>query len=243
MEELTCRLLPYTVADGATNMATDEALLGAALAGVATLRFYGWSPPTLSLGYFQKEQVRLSDPLLAGLPFVRRPTGGETLVHHHELTYALALPRSWLGGERWSVRMHDIIRDALASFGIDARLFEAAAPAEPHGPLCFRHFTPGDLMIGTAKVVGSAQRKHRGALLQHGGILVARSPHSPELPGIRELTGRDLAPQEVAAAVVKSLAAATAARVVEATLAAGEVTAVESLKVRKYGTREWNCKR
>ena len=98
-------------------------------------------------------------------------------------------------------------------------------------------------MIGTAKVVGSAQRKHRGALLQHGGILVARSPHSPELPGIRELTDRDLAPQEVAAAVVKSLAAATAARVVEAMLAAGEVTAVESLKVRKYGTREWNCKR
>ena len=121
MEELTCRLLPYTVADGATNMATDEALLGAALAGVATLRFYGWSPPTLSLGYFQKEQVRLSDPLLAGLPFVRRPSGGETLVHHHELTYALALPRSWLGGERWPVRMHDIIRDALASFGIDAQ--------------------------------------------------------------------------------------------------------------------------
>src|SRR5262249_13270053 len=92
VEELTCRLLPYTVADGQTNVATDEALLESALAGVATLRFYGWSEPTLSLGYFQSHTIRLADPLLAELPFVRRPSGGDTLVQHHELTYALALP-------------------------------------------------------------------------------------------------------------------------------------------------------
>ena len=80
MEELTCRLLPYRVADGPTNMATDEALLEAALAGVATLRFYGWSPPTLSLGYFQSERLRLADPLLAALPFVPRKSM-ETTTH------------------------------------------------------------------------------------------------------------------------------------------------------------------
>ena len=243
MEELTCRLLPYTVADGPTNMATDEALLEAALAGVATLRFYGWSPPTLSLGYFQSERVRLADPLLAELPFVRRPSGGDTLVHDHELTYALALPRSWPGDEPWPVRMHEIIRDALASFGIAAWLLKPAASAPGEGPLCFRHFTPGDLMIGAAKVVGSAQRRRRGALLQHGGILLARSQHTPTLPGIRDLTGQDLAPAPLTAAVVERFAAVTGARVVEASLRPREEIAVKSLISRKYASRQWNFKR
>ena len=61
---------------------------------------------------------------------------------------------------------------------------EAAACREETrftGLLCFQHLTPGDLLLQGAKVVGSAQRRHRGALLQHGGILLAASPHAPEL--------------------------------------------------------------
>jgi len=243
VEELTCRLLPYTVADGPTNMATDEALLESALAGVATLRFYGWSEPTLSLGYFQSHTIRLADPLLAELPFVRRPSGGDTLVQHHELTYALALPRTWLGGRPWLVRMHENIREGLASFGVAAHLFEPVGLSQPQGPLCFHHCTPGDLMIGQAKVVGSALRKRRGALLQHGGILLARSHYTPTLPGIRELTGRNLAHGELARAVTESFAAKTAARMMEAALPPDEAIAVERLKANKYCVREWNCKR
>ncbi len=91
------RLLPFATADGPHNMAADESLLEAAIAGAASLRFYGWSVPTLSLGYFQPQSVRLADSRLTGLPWVRRPTGGAALVHHHELTYAVALPagRPW----------------------------------------------------------------------------------------------------------------------------------------------------
>src|SRR5947209_7466749 len=70
----TVRLLPFAAADGPRNMAADEVLLEAAVGGGASLRFYGWSEPTLSLGYFQPQSVRLSDPRLAGLPWVRRPT-------------------------------------------------------------------------------------------------------------------------------------------------------------------------
>src|SRR4051794_38575411 len=87
-----CRLLPFESADGAGNMAADEVLLQAAAAGMAGLRFYEWSKATLSLGYFQPAAERLHDVKLAKLPWVRRPTGGEALVHQHELTYALALP-------------------------------------------------------------------------------------------------------------------------------------------------------
>src|SRR6516162_5517447 len=93
-----CRLLPYAVADGPHNMAADEVLLDAACAGLASLRFYGWFEPTVSLGYFQPHAARLP-----GLPYVRRPSGGLMLVHHHEITYALALPAGapWQGGESW----------------------------------------------------------------------------------------------------------------------------------------------
>ena len=86
MEALTCRLLPYAVADGPHNMADDEVLLESATAGVASVRFYGWLPATLSLGYFQPEQIRHADASLARLPFVRRPSGGAALIHDQEVT-------------------------------------------------------------------------------------------------------------------------------------------------------------
>src|SRR5262249_26237768 len=154
---------PFAVADGPANMAADEILLEDAAAGTASLRFYQWSEATVSLGYFQREQVRFQDERLAGLPFVRRPSGGATLVHHHEVTYCLALPPGppWQTGEPWLSRMHRIIAAALAPFGVAGELHVPRTEEEKLGFLCFRHFTAGDLMLGPAKVVGSAQRKLR----------------------------------------------------------------------------------
>ena len=120
----SCRLLPFAMSDGPGNMAADEALLVAAVAGIASLRLYGWTEPTLSLGYFQAAALRETDPLLAALPFVRRCTGGETLVHHHELTYALALPPGPGLAARsrpWLCRMHGIVSAALAAVDVSVR--------------------------------------------------------------------------------------------------------------------------
>jgi lipoyl(octanoyl) transferase len=243
VEKLTFRLLPYAVADGPTNMATDEVLLSAALAGVATLRWYGWSAPTLSLGYFQRENIRHADPLLAGLPCVRRPSGGDALVHHHEVTYALGLPASWLAGTSWVVRMHEIIAAALATFGVAAHLFEPVGPQSFIGPLCFPHFTAGDVMVGAFKVAGSAQRKHRGVVLQHGGILLGRSPHTPALPGIKELTGQEINAGGVCAAATAQFAAATGARLLPGTLTEEEKIHIAQLVVDKYASPKWTGKR
>jgi len=88
----TVRLLPFTIADGPTNMAIDEVLLQSAQRGITTLRFYTWSEPTASLGYFQPHAVLKEIDWPEGMPWVRRASGGLTLVHHHELTYALAAP-------------------------------------------------------------------------------------------------------------------------------------------------------
>jgi lipoyl(octanoyl) transferase len=245
MSKLVCRLLPFAVADGPHNMAADETLLEAAVTGVASLRFYGWSPPTVSLGYFQPERVRAQDPRLAGLPWVRRPSGGATLVHHHEVTYALALPagQPWQTEEPWSRRVHRLIARALAGFRITARLYEPKEERPFEGLLCFHHFTAGDLMIGNAKVVGSAQRRQRQALLQHGGILLATSPHTPTLPGICEQAGRSLGAAELVTALEREWEADTGWHLERTDWRLDERRRVKELVAGKYGQDSWNRKR
>src|ERR1700722_19964765 len=108
---LHMRLLPFATADGATNMAADEAMLETASErGLASLRFYTWSEPTLSLGYFQPS-VGHGLPNLASLAWVRRSTGGAGIVHHHELTYSIALTGESYrkSAEPWICRVHKML--------------------------------------------------------------------------------------------------------------------------------------
>jgi lipoate-protein ligase A len=245
MNATSCRLLPYEIADGPANMAADEVLLESAVLSIASLRFYGWSQATVSLGYFQPTSVRLADPLLADRPFVRRPTGGATLLHHYELTYALAVPAGspWHSATPWLPRMHGIIARALGELGAEVRPHAAAASPAFSGHLCFMHWTPGDLIAGNAKITGSAQRKQRGALLQHGSILLAQSPCTPMLPGVRELTGNDLAPEAVRSAVLTEFARETSWRIEPATWALAEIERRQELVVTRYANDVWNKKR
>ncbi|OWK36218.1 Lipoate-protein ligase A [Fimbriiglobus ruber] len=228
-------------------MAADEVLLlEAAETGRAALRFYGWAEPTLSLGYFQPAASRLDSPRLAGLPWVRRATGGAALVHHHEVTYALALPpgKPWQdGGEPWGCRFHHTIAAALARVGVVMRGVVCGEEKKLHPVLCFLHYTPGDLLAASAKVVGSAQRKHRGALLQHGGILLARSEHAPELAGLRELTGAALEAEEVGKLVAEQFAADTGWRLEPDVWTGDEEIRIASITADKYAATEWNEKR
>jgi len=238
------RLLPFREADGPHNMAADETLLEAAGGGQASLRFYGWSRAALSLGYFQSHIVHISDPRLVNLPYVRRPTGGAALVHHHELTYALALPAGtpWqIRGESWLLRMHGIIAEALAVFGAAA---ESVGKETKQGDvLCFLHHTPGDLRIGPNKVVGSAQRRQRGAILQHGAVLLAASPHTPALPGVAERCGCRLSVIEVAGAVKECFVRRTGWRLQTADWTEEERRHMDGLAAQKYSQPAWNDKR
>lgn len=249
MSTITCRLLSFAVADGAANMAADEVLLESAGAGVASLRFYGWSTATVSLGYFQPEKLRTEDPLLASLPYVRRPSGGMTLVHHHELTYALGLPAGppWqMTNARfgsWLCRMHTIIAGALSGLGIISRAAARATEPPGAGALCFRHVTPGDLLVDSAKVAGSAQRRQKGALLQHGAILLAASPHAPNLPGIQELCGRSPTTREVQDAVASEWSRQTEWDLVAGDWSRAERLRIETLHEKKYASLSWNQRR
>ncbi|HZU38061.1 MAG TPA: lipoate--protein ligase family protein [Gemmataceae bacterium] len=248
MEILTCRLLPYVEATGAWNMAADETLLEAAVAGVASFRLYGWTEATASLGYFQPADLLRRNGALARLPWVRRPTGGQALVHHHELTYALALPsgpRWQTSGQAgtWQKRMHGLIAAALADLGIQLTVLPSEAEQPFDGLLCFQHPTVGDLMAGTHKLVGSAQRRRRGALLQHGGILLAGSPYTPELPGLQELTQRTIRTSDLSEAITGRFRLETGWRLTPVGWGNDERESVNSLVAQKYSRPEWNAKR
>jgi lipoate-protein ligase A len=245
---MRCRLLPFAVANGANNMAADQVLLETAAAGVAALRFYGWSEATLSLGYFQPENSRHTDNKLLALPYVRRPSGGQTLVHHYEVTYAIGLPpgHPWQPGTQkvsaWLGHVHTVIADALRGFGVATDV--AATTLEGPAPtLCFLHPVPGDLLIGAHKIVGSAQRRRRGALLQHGAILLAASPYTPQLCGIRELAGQRLSEPELCQAIAHEFARRFSCQLFPSEWTKEERRRIDILASGQYAQPAWNLKR
>jgi lipoate-protein ligase A len=189
-----CLVFPWELADGPANMARDEALLEfvAEYPSAAALRLYGWSEPTLSLGYFQPIAEAETNPRWRGLPRVRRPTGGGALLHDLEVTYAMALPRDHTVARQTTElyrRVHAAIVAQLKERGVEAtRRGEEVDRTTASRPfLCFADRDPEDVISGVAKLAGSAQRRRSGAVLQHGSILIATSTITPELPGAIDL--------------------------------------------------------
>jgi lipoate-protein ligase A len=175
-------------------MALDQALLDAVVEdpSSAILRTYGWTEPTLSLGYFQKIDDAETDPRWRRVPIVRRPTGGGAIWHHHEVTYALVIPAIHPMA-RPNVTLYQAVHSAIGSLlrsqGIDASRRGPSNDSRIAGRpfLCFTDRDPEDLVSRGAKIVGSAQRRRPGAILQHGSLLLKRSPMTPELPGAADL--------------------------------------------------------
>lgn len=244
---MTGHLYPLEIEHGPYQMAADDRLLDHAVNGVPSLRFYTWAEPTLSLGYFQKFDER--PDLVQPLPVVRRSTGGGAIVHHYELTYSVGIPASLAGEEPWACRMHHLIADVLKrDFGIDSDPVVCGEEKKADPFLCFHHHTAGDLAIGERKhtrdkVIGSAQRKQHGAILQHGSILLATSPYAPTLPGIAELAGKYIHPQNLAAAISKGFLTETKWVFKPTTWSHDDQTAIRATIATKYGNAEWTRKR
>jgi lipoate-protein ligase A len=177
------RLLVDGVLAGAANMARDVALLEAVAAAASppTLRLYGWDPPCLSLGRHQGvEAADLGFCRREGIDVIRRPTGGRALLHHLELTYAVAAP---LGAGPLPRALQDAYRTicgalvaALRGLGVAAELTPGEVNLELPSPRsavpCFEAPAGGEVVVGGRKLAGSAMRAHGGAVLQHGAVLV-----------------------------------------------------------------------
>ena len=174
---------------GAVNMAVDESILQAVNEGAspATLRFYRWDEPTISLGYFQKhEDLALQDGIIQQMPVVRRQTGGGAILHDDELTYSLVLPlnepKQLTNIENLYQLVHDGYLATLAKLGVRAEYRGGTDSGNAQrGPFfCFARRHRLDLVVDGDKLLGSAQRRIRNAVLQHGSLILRR--HFPQQP-------------------------------------------------------------
>lgn len=174
---MTWLLVRDAPAPGAWNMAVDAALLEAASGGASCLRLYAWDPPTLSFGRNEPALKRYDRAAIArrGIATVRRPTGGRAVWHHHEVTYSVTAPAVAFGTLREAYHeIHAMLADALLRLGAAVAL-AADRPAMGVGAgACFASAAGGEVAARSGgKVVGSAQVRRAGALLQHGSILLA----------------------------------------------------------------------
>ncbi len=193
----TWRLLVSGADDGAFNMAVDEALLHSAISGgQPVLRLYAWSPPAVSLGYFQElddTSINRAEIQRRGFGLVRRPTGGRAILHKHEITYSVAARQADIaGGGSLMGAYRTISRGVEAGLnllGIGAALAEKSGGRDLHRSslptVCFGHPAKADMVAAGRKIVGSAQVRRKDALLQHGAIPISIDPaeHLEVMPG------------------------------------------------------------
>ncbi|MBC7789270.1 MAG: lipoate--protein ligase family protein [Anaerolineae bacterium] len=240
---------------GAQNMALDEALmLRAAERGERCVRVYEWARPTLSLGRNQiaRGHYDLARAEELGIDIVRRLTGGRAVLHHREITYSLASPVDGFGDLRESCGvLNRILLNALAQMSVSA---EMASPSGrtpvPDTLPCFDAAAPGEIVWEGRKLVGSAQVRHDGALLQHGSILVEDDQQLacdlalfPTATASRPATlfeqlGRAPAASEFARTFVAALGAATVDPVRPFTDHESLMKSAEALQ-QKYESDDW----
>jgi lipoyl(octanoyl) transferase len=246
--EKTCHVLPHEAADGPTNMALDEALLETVAGGADTayLRTYSWTTPTLSLGYFQRMADVHADPRFQSVPIVRRLTGGGAIWHDNEITYALVVPASHPLA-RPSTKLYQAVHSALASalvnMGISAvrrgNTTSSAHVDQKQPLLCFTDPDPEDIVTKGIKLVGSAQRRRGGAVLQHGSLLLARSSRTPELPGICDVADESASNHDWSFEVQKRIPVALGLLPVKAKVPAGARSRAAELRHERYQNPAW----
>ena len=259
----TWRLIQTAAADGAANMASDEAILRAVASGQAppTLRLFAWDPPCLSLGRNQSaseiDRLQLAHN---GYDLVRRPTGGQAILHTDELTYSASIPKD-------DPRVSDSVLEtcqqlsqgllaALQVLGVQGAVARLHQPGKKSsGPVCFETVADHEIAVDGQKLIGSAQMRVKGAVLQHGTLPlsgdIARicallaSPVDHEKVRSRATTlervlSRKVEWEEAAEAIVRGFSTALNVCLEPADLTPGELAEASKLREEKYGMRAWN---
>ncbi len=172
------KIIPYETRTGKENMQIDSDLLDFAIKNELKepiFRLYGWEPACVSLGRNQKDDF-LDYELLKSknIDVVRRLTGGRALLHDNEITYSFICPESFLQNGSHIVSSYkeisQILIDKFKKLGIDLD-FGASKPIKTGFDYCMLISTGADLCYKEKKLIGSAQCRSHGYILQHGSIL------------------------------------------------------------------------
>jgi lipoate-protein ligase A len=268
----TWRLLITPPLDGATNMAIDEAILHTLADGdgIPTLRFFQWEPPCLSLGYNQHwQEIDETACQRLGYTWTRRPTGGKAILHTDEVTYSLIIPQTdsrIQGGivESYRILSFGLLR-GLAKLGVQANQAqreEITANARSHkgGPVCFDTPSRYEITWQGKKLIGSAQLRRRGIILQHGTlplhgdmnrILAALNFSAEELAlqaellpqravTLAQVLGKELSFAQVTPALMAGFAEQLNLTLQELPLTEQESCRAERLRAEQYAHDSWN---
>jgi lipoate-protein ligase A len=166
---------------------------------IPILRFYGWSPYCVSIGYHQKKDlinfVKLKQD---GCDFVQRPTGGRAIFHAEELTYSVISPRNYIHHKKIYHFFHHLFAEALNAIGYPVEL---KTDNEKLGALthraddfpCFTKSAQTEVQFENKKLIGSAQKFYEGAILQHGSLLIGKKHQSlPEYLKVNSQTKENI---------------------------------------------------
>jgi lipoate-protein ligase A len=274
MQLTTWRLIQSPPAPGAWNMAVDEALLESVTGGKSRpiLRLYAWDPPCLSIGYAQSrkdvDQTRLSSHKW---DLVRRPTGGRAILHTDELTYAVIgltdEPRLRGGILESYRRIAQALKKALLILHIDT-LADAEPPTSPesnsNGPVCFDVPSKYEITYQGKKLIGSAQSRKLGGVLQHGTLPLhgdlkritqvlqypdkaARQAAADQLLArattIQSILGTKIPWEEVAQAFISAFRTTLALELLPSDLTNEEKGRAANIQSQKYTQNEWTFKK
>jgi lipoyl(octanoyl) transferase len=257
------RLIDAGESDGPSNMALDEALLSCfdADRSLPVLRLYGWNPPALSVGRYQDAGQALRLDLCAAdrIPVVRRMTGGGIIFHAQELTYSIVCAPGQLG-EAAGVkdgfrRLCGFLLGTYRRLGLQAAF---ATDLNPEGErlgertaFCFAGKEEFDVLVNGRKIGGNAQRRMRGAILQHGSIPLESRVHDAvrylreEAPGAAaavSLAEMGLRPElaSLKQLLVQSFEECLGVRLLPVGVNDEEAAAAVLLEKTKYRCDRWN---
>jgi lipoate-protein ligase A len=195
------------------------------------LRFYGWQPPCVSIGYHQRFDIINSEKLVnIGYDMVKRPTGGRAIFHSDELTYSIIVPRNTFHHRELYGFIHELISETLQNMKFSVAL-ESGQNTMPHITHaandfpCFTRSAETEVQFEGKKIVGSAQKIYRNSILQHGSILIGpqhlkildfingnesdikalRDEFSMKTISLREIQRDPIKPEDIAEGLLKQL--------------------------------------
>ena len=197
------------------------------------LRFYGWKPFCLSLGFHQKtDGISFENLYNDGFTAVRRPTGGSAIFHSHELTYSMIIPGSGIDHHSIYQEFHKILGRALQQMGYAVQLHDEQDSSRYLNKgaetfACFNRPAFTEIKYNGRKLVGSAQKIYPDSLLQHGSILIGRTQNriihyisdKPEVKAkyeqvlktssicLHDIKKKDISAEEISKNIIKQFAA------------------------------------
>lgn len=258
--------------DAYTNMAVDHAILESVAKGESppTIRFYRWHPPGVTIGYFQKanKEIDIDACQKNGVDVVRRLTGGRTVLHQHELTYSVIAPENHPKVTGTILESYLAISRGLLfgleNLGVKGQLVNGAESKRKGTAACFDAPSWYELVVDNKKIIGSAQTRKQGALLQHGSILIeldnnllfnilkfssdkvrraARERFKGKAISLAEVMERVPDYSQVVQAFNDGLSKGLDINLSDGKLNDSEKQLTEELEVGKYRTDQWNYKR